>query len=126
MAYRQNPNDPFVDPPLERPLPGDPILTEDPRFEKEEPVSGTRVALYAVAVLALVGALFYGMSMGTNTDTAQNPPTSSMSERAATPPPAVRDVTPRNNTAPGMTTGSAPSQSAPAAPTPVPAPADAK
>jgi hypothetical protein len=87
------------------------------RFADEGPVSGTRVALYAVAVLALVGALFYGMSTATNHDTAANPPASTMAQRPATaPPPAVRDVTPRQNTEPGMTTGSSPSQPAPAAP----------
>lgn len=116
MAYRPNPNDPFITPP-----PGDdftrstdPIHSTD-RFDDAGPVSGTRVALYAVAVLALVGALFYGMSTATN-ESASNPPASTMAQRPATPPPPVRDVTPRNNTEPGMTTGAAPSQPAPAAP----------
>lgn len=106
MAYRPNPNDPFITPP-----PGDdfPRGTEPTRFDEEGPVSGTRVALYAVAVLALVGALFYGMSTATN-DTASNQPASNMAQRpATTPPPAARDVTPRPNMQPGTTTGSAPS-----------------
>ena len=110
MAYRPNPNDPFITPP-----PGDdftrgtdPMLPSD-RFDDSGPVSGTRVALYAVAVLALVGALFYGMSTATN-ETASNPPASNMAQqRPATAPPAVRDVTPRNNTGSGVTTGAAPS-----------------
>jgi hypothetical protein len=115
MAYRPNPNDPFITPP-----PGDdftrspdPMLSD--RFDDAGPVSGTRIALYAVAVLALVGALFYGMSTATN-EAASNPPPSTMAQRPATPPPPVRDVTPRNNIEPGMTTGAAPSQPAPAMP----------
>lgn len=112
MAYRPNPNDPFITPP-----PGDDFPRADPRmpsdrFDDAGPISGTRVALYAVAVLALVGALFYGMSAA-NKDTASNTPASSMAQRPATTPPPVRDVTPRNNTQSGMTTGSAPSQQAP-------------
>jgi hypothetical protein len=115
MAYRPNPNDPFITPPPGDDFPRgtDPLMPSD-RFDDSGPVSGTRVALYAVAVLALIGALFYGMSTATNTDSASNPqPNNMAAQRPATPPPAVRDVTPRPNTAPGTTTGSAPS-SAPA------------
>ena len=112
MAYRSNPNDPFVTPPpaddFTRRV--DPLLPAD-RFEAAGPVSGTRVALYAVAVLALVGALFYGMSTTTN-DTASNPPASTMAQQPTTAPPPVRDVTPRNNTGSGVTTGAAPSMPA--------------
>ena len=115
MAYRPNPNDPFITPPPadDYPRGTDPMMTPD-RFEDTGPVSGTRVALYAVAVLALIGALFYGMSTATNTDTASNPASSNVAaQRPATPPPAVRDVTPRPNTEPGTTTGAAPSTPAP-------------
>ena len=116
MAYRPNPNDPFITPPPgdDYPRATDPLLPGD-RYADEGPVSGTRVALYAVAVLALVGALFYGMSTATNTDTASNPAQSNMAERPAAtqPPPGMRDVTPRPNAAPGMTTGSAPTQPTP-------------
>jgi hypothetical protein len=110
MAYRPNPNDPFITPPPgdDFPRSTDPLMPSD-RFDDAGPVSGTRVALYAVAVLALIGALFYGMSTATNTDTASNPSSNVAAQRPATPPPAVRDVTPRPNTAPGTTTGAAPS-----------------
>lgn len=115
MAYRTNPNDPFITPPPDDlPRATDPVLASD-RFDDAGPASGTRIALYAVAILAIVGALFYGMSTATN-DTASNPPAGSMAQRPVTAPPPVRDVTPRNNTEPGMTTGAAPSQPAPAAP----------
>ena len=115
MAYRPNPNDPFITPPPgdDYPRSTDPMMQSE-RFDDAGPVSGTRVALYAVAVLALIGALFYGMSTATNTDTASNPSGNIAAQRPATPPPAARDVTPRPNTAPGTTTGAAPSQPAPA------------
>jgi hypothetical protein len=109
MAYRPTPNDPFITPP-----PGDDYPRgTDPmpdRFDDAGPVSGTRVALYALAVLALIGALFYGMSTATN-DTASNTSSGNVAQRPTTaPPPPARDVTP----APGTTTGAAPSQPAPA------------
>src|SRR5262245_62964287 len=108
MAYRPNPNDPFITPPPGDDYPRniDPMMPSD-RFDDAGPVSGTRIALYAVAVLALIGALFYGMSTATNHDTASNPPppaNNMAAQRPTTAPPAVRDVTPRPNTAPGTTT----------------------
>lgn len=111
MAYRPNPNDPFTTPPPDdSPRSTDPIMSPD-RFQDDGRVSGTRIALYAVAVLALIGALFYGMSTATNNDTASNPPPNNMAaQRPATPPPAVRDVTPRPNMAPETTTGAAPAE----------------
>jgi hypothetical protein len=113
MAYRPNPNDPFITPPPTDDIPRgtDPMAYD--RFDDAGPVSGTRVALYAVAVLALVGALFYGMSTATN-DQAANPPATTTAERPTTAPPPARDVTPRPNMGSGTTTGTAPSQSAPA------------
>src|SRR5262245_14582694 len=103
MAYRPNPNDPFITPPPGDDFPRgtDPMMPSD-RYDDAGPVSGTRVALYAGAVLALVGALFYGMSTATHdtaSTTTPSTPTSSMAQNPAspTPPPAVRDVTPRPN-----------------------------
>ena len=112
MAYQRNPNDPFINPP-----PADdlrPDATLEPLPPEAPPASGARVALYGVAVLALIGALFYGMSNTGNNTTAQNEPQNNMATNSSAPG-AVRDVTPpRPNSEPGMTTGSAPSQ--PAAP----------
>jgi type IV secretory pathway VirB10-like protein len=119
MAYRPNPNDPFITPPPGDDFPRgtDPMMPSD-RYDDAGPVSGTRVALYAVAVLALVGALFYGMSTATNDTASTTTPSSNVAQNPAAPtPPAVRDVTPRPNAQPGMTTGSAPA-------TPAPAPTD--
>jgi hypothetical protein len=104
MAYRSNPNDPFIAPPPT----GD--LDQLDRLD-EGAASATRIALYAVAVLALVGALFYGMSSSTN-DTASSTsgaPANNVAQRPATAAPApARDATPRPNTQSGVTTGSAP------------------
>jgi hypothetical protein len=75
MAYRPNPNDPFITPP-----PGDHV-SRDP-FADDVPVSGIRVALYAVAVLASVGALFYGMNTATREPVAP-------AAKSAAPAPAV-------------------------------------
>ena len=105
MAYRPNPNDPFITPP---PPTDDIPRGADPMYDRVDdagPVSGSRVALYAVAVLALVGALFYGMSTATN-DTASNAPTSTTAQQ--------RPATPAPNTGSGVTTGAARSQPAPA------------
>jgi hypothetical protein len=109
MAYRPNPNDPFITPP-----PGDDLSrgTDPGRIDDAGPISGTRVALYALAVVALVGALFYGMSTATN-DTATNTPAGNVAQRPTTAPPPARDVTPQPNTGSGTTTGAAPSQPAP-------------
>lgn len=111
MAYRPNPNDPFTTPPPgdDYPRGSDPMMP-DRLDDSSGPISGTRVALYVIAILALIGALFYGMSTTTNTDTASNPPANNMAQQ----PPANA---PRPNTAPGTTTGTAPA-------TPAPAPTD--
>jgi zona occludens toxin (predicted ATPase) len=90
----------------------------------ERPASSGKVALFAVAVALVLGAVFYGLNNTSTTNQASNAP---MSQTARTTPanpaapPGMRDVTPRNNTEPGMTTGAAPSK--PAAPDPA-APSD--
>jgi hypothetical protein len=118
MAYERNPNDPFIAPGA----PGDPYrstrpdenarldneLQADPELA-EGPASGGRIAVYAVAVALVVGAVFYGLNSSSinqagTSSTAQN--TTQTSPPAA--PPGMRDVTPRTNTEPGVTTGAAP------------------
>jgi hypothetical protein len=111
MAYQRNPNDPFIDQRADDLRPNDTIEPIAPA--DTPPASGARMALYGVAVLALIGALFYGMSGTSNNTTAQNEPQNNMA-RNSTAPGAVRNVTPpRTNSEPGMTTGSAPVQTAP-------------
>jgi hypothetical protein len=122
MAYIPNRDDPFLPSPspsieemrrrdrMEGEFQADPELAEGP-------ASRTRVALYAVAILAVLGALFFGLNAANNSSqTASNTPTSaapsSMAQSAPQPP--ARNVTPGPNSAPGVTTGQAPSAPAPA------------
>ena len=84
-------------------------LQPDPELQ-EGPASSTKIAMFAVAVVVVLGALFYGLNntsvheAGTtpSTQTAQTQPVN-----PAAPPPGMRDVTPKGNNAPGTTTGSA-------------------
>jgi hypothetical protein len=127
MAY--NPNDPYrvnrldlADDELQRQPRIDNELQADPELA-EGPASGGKVAMFAVAAALVLGAVFYGLNNSSinqagTSSTAQN--TSQISPPAA--PPGMRDVTPRANTEPGMTTGAAPAR--PQMP-PASAPADA-
>ena len=119
MAYQNTPNDPYQPKPtddeirnaasLDRELQPDPELAEGP-------ASGRRIALFAVAIAVVLGAVFYGLNStsinSTGTNTAQTPSANQSTAQTSPPavPPGVRDVTPRNNAAPGVTTGAAPAQ----------------
>lgn len=108
---------------LDNEMQPDPVLDDGP-------ASGGKVAMFAVAIAVVLGALFYGLNntsinqAGTEptSQTAQNQP--SVSNPAA--PPGMRDVTPKANSEPGVTTGAAPARPAapPAADAPAPANAD--
>ena len=65
----------------------------------EGPASGAKVAMFAVAIALVLGAIFYGL----NNTTINQAGTSST---AQTSPPAA----PRANTDQGMTTGAAPTR----------------
>jgi hypothetical protein len=128
MAYERNPDDPYRSPndPYRSNLSDDEFrrqarldneLQVDPELA-EGPASGGRIAMFAVAIAVVLGAVFYGLNNSTinqagTSSTAQN--TAQTSPPAA--PPGMRDVTPGANTAPGMTTGAAPAQPPAAAPT---------
>jgi len=118
MADDRFPNDPY------RPIGDDDYLRAarrdndlqvDPELV-EGPASSGKIALFAVAIAVVLGAVFYGLN-NTSVNQATTEPTAKTAQtQPANPaaPPGMRDVTPRNNTAPGVTTGAAPSQ--PAAP----------
>lgn len=115
MAYRANQHDHFLSP---TPA-GEIQRTTDssyPSDRYETATSGTRIALYTLAVVALVGALIYGMATDPNTTTAENTPGSITAQRMSLPPVPIGNASSRSNVEPGMTTGAAPSQTAPAAP----------
>ena len=123
MADDRFPNDPYRpnltdDEYLRMARRQDANLQADPELA-EGPASSGKVALFAVAVALVLGAVFYGLNNSSTSNQASNAPMSQTAQTTpANPaaPPGMRDVTPRNNTQPGMTTGAAPSK--PAAPAP--------
>jgi hypothetical protein len=125
MAYERFPNDPYrpnlADDEYLRAARRDGDLPADPELG-EGPASSGKVAMFAVAVALVLGAVFYGLNNSSTGNQASNAPMSQTAQTTtpANPaaPPGMRDVTPRNNTGPGVTTGAAPSKPAadPAAP----------
>ena len=122
MADPRNPNDPYrsaddpyrsnpADDNIRRQAQLDSELQPDPELA-EGPANGGRIAMFAVAIALVLGAVFYGLNSstinqaGTASSTAQN--TSQTSPPAA--PTGMRDVTPRPNTDQGVTTGAAPAR----------------
>src|SRR5450755_4530747 len=121
MANELNPNDPY--------RPGNPAdapyrSTRDDEYRQatrldnelqpdpevaEGPAAGGKIAMFAIAVAVVLGAVFYGLNNSSinqagTSSTAQN--TTQSSPPAA--PAGMRDVTPRGNTDQGVTTGAAP------------------
>jgi hypothetical protein len=121
MAIERNPNDPYrsADDPYRSNLTDDDIrrqarldseLQPDPELAGG-PASGSKVAMFAIAIALVLGVVFYGLNNSSinqagTSSTAQN--TSQTSPPAA--PPGMRDVTPRANTDQGTTTGAAPTR----------------
>ena len=113
MAY---PNDPY-----RAPLTDDEIRRQarlnslDNEFQPnaellEGPASGGKVAMFAIAIAVVLGALFYGLNNTTVNQAGTTPPSQTAQTQPANPaaPPGMRDVTPRSNNQSGMTTGAAP------------------
>jgi len=128
MANERIPNDPYdpyrsglSDDNFGRPQRFDTELQPDPEL-REGPVSSGKIALFAVGLALILGAVFYGLNNTSVKEAQTTPPAQTAQTRNAAPvgaPPGMRDVTPGANNAPGMTTGSAanrptPPQSAPA------------
>jgi hypothetical protein len=88
-------------------------LQADPELA-EGPASGGKIAMFAVAVVLILGAVFYGLN-NSSMEHAGTTPTAQNTARTAPPaaPPGMRDVTPRANTDQGVTTGAAPARPAP-------------
>src|SRR5438309_7600305 len=118
MAYERNPNDPYrpnlADDELQRNQRLDRELQADPELS-EGPASGGKVAMFAIAIAVVLGAVFYGLNntsmnpAGTGS-TATAPATQNTAQTSPAAPAGMRDVTPRSNSEPGMTTGAAPAQ----------------
>ena len=121
MANERIPNDPYD--PYRSGLSDDSFgarsrfdteLQPDPSLE-EGPASSGKIALFALGIALVLGAVFYGLN-NTSVHEAQTAPPKSVAESqpaAPQPPPGMRDVTPRANTSPGTTTGAAPSSPTP-------------
>jgi len=118
MAYERNPNYPFIAPgdPHGSPLPGDQLgrqarldndLQVDPELA-EGPANGGRIAVFAVAIAVVLGAVFYGLNNSSINQAATSPAQNTAQTSPPAAPPGMRDVTPRANTEPGVTTGAAP------------------
>ncbi|MBR0961612.1 hypothetical protein [Bradyrhizobium japonicum] len=121
MADDRFPNDPYrpnlADDEYLRAARRDADLQADPELG-EGPASSGRIALFAVAVALVLGAVFYGLNNTTTGNQASNEPASRTAQQTApanpAAPPGMRDLTPRSNTEPGTTTGAAPTKPAPA------------
>jgi len=114
MAY--SPDDPYrasdpyrADDEYRRAARLDNELQPDPELA-EGPAGGGRIALFAIAIAVVLGAVFYGLN---NTSVHQDGTSSTAQNTPSSPPAApsgMRDVTPRANTDQGITTGQAPAQ----------------
>lgn len=129
MANERIPEDPyrstFARDELRNPAALDNELQPDPELA-EGPASGSRVAIFAVGVAVVLGAVFYGLNNSSiekagTSPTAQNASPATPAQNPAPPPqntaqtaptPGMRDVTPRANTDAGVTTGAAPTRPA--------------
>ena len=83
-------------------------LQADPELA-EGPASSGKVALFAIAIAVVLGAVFYGLNNSSVQQAGTTPPAQTAQTQQANPPaapPGMRDVTPRSNG--GMTTGAAP------------------
>jgi len=106
MANERFPDDPYrsnlSDDDFRRQARLDNEMQPDPELA-EGPASGAKVAMFAVAIALVLGAIFYGLN---NTTINQAGTSSTAQNTSQTSPPA----TPRANTGQGMTTGAAPAR----------------
>ena len=123
MVDDRFPNDPYrpnlADDEYARAARRDAQLQADPELG-EGPASSGKIALFAVAIALVLGAVFYGLNNTSVNQASTEPPAKTAQTTPANPsaPPGMRDVTPRNNASPGVTTGAAPSTATPDTQTP--------
>ena len=141
MTNERIPNDPYRPGPesagmrgrglegVDTPLAGEPMAAEEyherpQRFDEDLQIdpelsdgraSAGKVALFAVCIALVLGAVFYGLNNSSPNQASTAPPAQTAQTLPASPQsdsPGVRDVTPKSdnqpNTQPGMTTGAAP------------------
>jgi len=139
MANQRIPRDPYRDDPYRATNPTRPIdptrpdladddisrtsrletdLQADPELG-EGPSSGPKIALLAVAIALLLGAVFYGLNRSSvhpnqPSSTAQTSAPATAQNPTAAPPPAGTPANPGGAAKSGTTTGAAPAPTAPA------------
>jgi hypothetical protein len=116
MTNERIPNDPYdstrsglSDDKFSRPQRFDDELQVDPELQ-EGPASSSKIALFAVGLALILGAVFYGLNNTSVKEAQTSPPAQTAQTQNANPPaapPGMRDVTPKANNQPGTTTGSA-------------------
>src|SRR5215475_8015381 len=120
MANQRIPNDPYdpyrsgLSDDVGRPSRFDTELQADPELD-EGPASSGKIALFALGIALVLGAVFYGLNNTSVHEAQTAPPTQTAQTAPANPaaPPGMRDVTPGPNTSPGTTTGAAPNRPTP-------------
>lgn len=149
MVNQINPNDPYEPIPADnlhdRPRAGVPDRSHGDGIPQADPelaegrASGSRIAVFALGIAVVLGAVFYGLNStssgpaGTSTTASQTAlsqpenapakppsPTNNIADSNPAKPattPGIRDVTPYNNgnNQPGVTTGAAPARAEPPA-----------
>jgi hypothetical protein len=120
MANERIPNDPYRSGLSDDDFGRQAHLDDELRFDPEasDRVSGAKVALFAVGIALVLGALFYGLNNTSVQQAQTSPPAQTAQSQQTQPqsplqaPPGMRDVTPHANTNadPGVTTGQAPSR----------------
>lgn len=131
MAIERNPNDPYSaanDEVLRRRAePSDNDLQADPELA-DGPSSGGRIALFAIALVAVLGVVFYGLNNSSRspeaTPTAQTTPASPSPTGTAQAPRAPTSQTTGSSMRPAEPAPPAANNPAPAAPRNNAAPSD--
>jgi hypothetical protein len=109
MAYQPNPNDPYraslSDDEFRRQARLNSLdneLQPDPELA-EGPASAGKVAMFAIAIAVVLGAVFYGLNNTSVNNAGTSETTKTAQTQPATPaaPPGMRDVTPKANTESG-------------------------
>src|SRR3954468_8102185 len=83
-------------------------LQPDPELA-EGRASGGKIAMFAIAIAVVLGAVFYGLNNTSvnNAGTSETAKTAQTQPATPAAPPGMRDVTPKANGESGTTTGAA-------------------
>ena len=114
MANERIPNDPYdpyrsglSDDNFGRQQRFDNDMQVDPQLQGS-PASSSKIALFAIGIAIILGAVFYGLNNTSVKEAQTSPPAKTAQQTSPQAPTGMRDVTPKPNSQPGMTTGAAP------------------